>query len=130
MLKHIKKLLEDNILFLAILATIIVAILSLTSVPKISLGLQIKSGDKILHILAYFTLSFVWFMAMQKRMSSFAEKGRLIALLILYGIILEVLQGGITDYRTGDFYDVIANTIGVLLATLVINRFIAWFKTL
>ena len=130
MLKRIKKLLEHNILFLAIVATIIVAILSLTSVPKINLGLQIKSGDKILHILAYFTLSFVWFLAMQERMSSFAEKGRLIALLILYGIILEVLQGGITDYRTGDFYDVIANIIGVLLATAVINRFIAWFKTL
>ena len=130
MLKRIKKLLEHNILFLAIVATIIVAILSLTSVPKINLGLQIKSGDKILHILAYFTLSFVWFLAMQERMSSFAEKGRLIALLILYGIILEVLQGGITDYRTGDFYDVIANIIGVLLATVVINRFIAWFKTL
>ena len=130
MLKRIKKLLEDNILFLAIVATIIVAILSLTSVPKINLGLQIKSGDKILHILAYFTLSFVWFLAMQERMNSFAEKGRLIALLILYGIILEVLQGGITDYRTGDFYDVIANIIGVLLATAVINRFIAWFKTL
>ena len=130
MLKRIKKLLEDNILFLAIVATIIVAILSLTSVPKINLGLQIKSGDKILHILAYFTLSFVWFLAMQERMNSFAEKGRLIALLILYGIILEVLQGGITDYRTGDFYDVIANTIGVLLATLLINKFIRWFKTL
>ena len=130
MLKRIKKLLEHNILFLAIVATIIVAILSLTSVPKINLGLQIKSGDKILHILAYFTLSFVWFLAMQERMSSIAEKGRLIALLILYGIILEVLQGGITDYRTGDFYDVIANIIGVLLATAVINRFIAWFKTL
>ena len=130
MLKRIKKLLEHNILFLAIVATIIVAILSLSSVPKINLGLQIKSGDKILHILAYFTLSFVWFLAMQERMSSFAEKGRLIALLILYGIILEVLQGGITDYRTGDFYDVIANIIGVLLATAVINRFIAWFKTL
>ena len=128
MLQRIKKLLEHNLITLAVVATIIIAILSLTAIPKINFGLEIKSSDKILHILAYFTLSTVWFLALQKKMSNLYSRLFLVFTLIIYGIILEVLQGGITNYRTGDFYDVIANTIGVLLAVLLINKFISWFK--
>ncbi len=128
MLKHIKKLLESNLLTIAIIATLIIAILSLTAIPKINLGLDIKSGDKFLHILAYFTLSTVWFFALQKKMSNLYSRIALILSLVIYGIILEVLQGGLTNYRSGDFYDAIANTVGVLLAVLVINRLISLFK--
>ena len=128
MLKRIKKLLEHNIFWLAIIATLIIAFLSLTAVPKINLGLKIKSGDKILHVLAYFTLSTVWFLALQKKMGDLNVKLLLILSLIMYGIILEVLQGGITNYRTGDIFDVVANTVGVLLALLLSSRFISWFK--
>ncbi len=128
MLQRIKKLLEHNLITLAVIATIIIAILSLTAIPKINFGLELKSSDKILHVLAYFTLSTVWFLALQKKMSNLYSRLFLIFTLIIYGIILEVLQGGITNYRTGDFYDVIANTIGVLLAVLLINKFISWFK--
>lgn len=130
MLQRIKKLLEHNLLTLAVLATIIIAVLSLTAIPKINFGLEIKSSDKILHILAYFTLSTVWFLALQKKMSHLYSRFFLIFSLVIYGIILEILQGGITNYRTGDFYDVIANTIGVLLAVLLINKFISWFKAI
>jgi glycopeptide antibiotics resistance protein len=35
--------------------------------------------------------------------------------LILFGIILEVLQGALTDYRTADYKDALANTTGVLI---------------
>ena len=128
MLQRIKKLLEHNFLSLAVIATVIIAVLSLTAIPKINFGLELKSSDKILHILAYFTLSTVWFLALQKKMSNLYSRFTLIFSLVIYGIILEVLQGGITNYRTGDFYDVIANTIGVLLAVLLINKFISWFK--
>ena len=130
MLQRIKKLLEHNLLTLAVLATIIIAVLSLTAIPKINFGLEIKSSDKILHILAYFTLSMVWFLALQKKMSNLYSRSFLIFSIVIYGIILEVLQGGITNYRTGDFYDVIANTIGVLLSVLLINKFISWFKAI
>lgn len=129
MLKRIKKLLEHNILALAIIATLIVAVLSLTAIPKINLGLEIKSGDKFLHILAYFTLSTVWLLALRKKLNNKYSRLLLIFSLVIYGIVLEVLQGGITTYRTGDFFDVIANTIGILLAVLVIKKFISWFKT-
>ena len=129
MLQRIKKLLEHNILTLAIIATLIVAILSLTAIPKINLGLEIKSGDKFLHVLAYFTLSTVWLLALRNKLGDLPSRLLLIFSLVFYGIVLEVLQGGITNYRTGDFFDVIANTIGILLAVLLIKKFMSWFKT-
>ena len=129
MLQRIKKLLEHNILTLAIIATLIVAILSLTAIPKINLGLEIKSGDKFLHVLAYFTLSTVWLLALRNKLNNISSRLLLIFSLVFYGIVLELLQGGITNYRTRDFFDVVANTIGILLAVLLIKKFISWFKT-
>ncbi len=67
MLRRIKKLLEHNALIIAIIATLIIAILSLSLVPKINFGLNIKSSDKYLHALAYFVLSNIWFFAFQEK---------------------------------------------------------------
>ena len=130
MLKSIKKLLEHNALLLAILATIVIAALSLGSIPKINIGLQIKSGDKFLHILAYFSLSIIWFLALNKKLNNISIKFIVITSLIFYGIILEVLQGGITDYRTSDIYDVVANVIGIVLGAMLIKTIVKWLKSI
>ena len=130
MLQRIKKLLEHNALLLAIIATIVIAILSLTAVPKLNFGFDVKSSDKYLHTLAYFVLSSVWYFALQEKIKKPIFKFALIFSIIFYGIILEALQGGITNYRTADFYDVIANTIGILLASLLFNKLIKWFNTI
>ena len=130
MLQHIKKLLEHNATLIAILVTIAIAILSLTAVPKLNFGFSLKSSDKYLHVIAYFVLSCVWYFSLQEKIKKPVFRFTLITLIILYGIILEALQGGITSYRTADFYDVIANTIGVLLASLLFNKFIKWFNTI
>lgn len=42
---------------------------------------------------------------------------------VVYGIIIEALQSLLTDFRTPDYYDVIANTIGVLVAALFLMKF-------
>ena len=130
MLQHIKKLLEHNATLIAILVTIAIAILSLTSVPKLNFGFNMKSSDKYLHVIAYFVLSCVWYFSLQEKIKKPVFRYTLISLIILYGIILEALQGGITSYRTADFYDVIANTTGILLASLLFNKFIKWFNTI
>lgn len=41
---------------------------------------------------------------------------------ILFSGMIEVLQGCMTKYRSGDWLDFVANTVGVLLAT-----FFAWY---
>lgn len=130
MLRDIKKLLERNALTLAILATILIGVMSLSAVPKLNIGLGIKSGDKYLHFIAYFGLSTIWYIALkdkiQKRLYNFFVP----LALIFYGIILEGLQSGITTYRTGDIYDALANTVGVIVSLVVFKRIIKWYRTI
>ena len=123
----IKKLLEHNALLLAVLATVAIASFSLGKVPRLNLGLDVKSGDKYLHILAYFVLTTSWMFALRDRIGKSVFKIFVPLALILYGIILEALQSGLTSYRTGDVYDAMANTIGVLGAFVLSNRLLKWY---
>lgn len=47
-------------------------------------------------------------------------------LLILYGIIIEVLQTELTKNRVGEFEDVIANILGILIGAIVFRYIIKW----
>lgn len=114
MLRLIKRLLERNAFAIAIFLTLFItfiSLVSLTGMPRIKLD----NSDKIGHALAYFMLSFSWFFALKKRFNNIL----IIALLISYGIIIEVLQEVLTTYRQGDFTDVLANSIGIILAYLL-----------
>ena len=126
----IKKLLERNALIIAVLATVILAVLSLISVPKLNLGLNIKSGDKYLHFIAYFGLTMLWAFALKVRTSSRVSKFFVPLAVIFYGIILEGLQGGLTTYRTADIYDALANAAGVMAAMVVFSRIYKWYRTI
>ena len=130
MLQDIKKLLEHNALILAILATLLIGILSLSAVPKLNLELGIKSGDKYLHFIAYFGLSTIWYFALRNRVQKKVFNFFVPLGLIFYGIILELLQSGITTYRTGDIYDVLANTAGIIVGLVLFNRIIKWYRTI
>jgi len=126
----IKKLLERNALFVAIAATIILAVLSLSAVPKLNLSLGIKAGDKYLHFIAYFGLSFLWYFALRDKINEKVFKILVPLGFILYGIILEGLQSGLTTYRTGDVYDAMANAAGVVVGMILFNRIIKWYSTI
>jgi VanZ family protein len=122
--------LERNALFVAIVSTLAVAVLSLGAVPKINTGLNLKSGDKYLHFIAYFTLCFLWYFALRKRLHRYLFRILVPVGLILYGIILEGLQSELTSYRTADVYDALANTAGVLGAMFLFNRLLKWYDTI
>ncbi len=130
MLQDIKKLLERNALILAILATVIIGVLSLSAVPKLNIGLGIKSGDKYLHFIAYFGLSTLWYFALRDRIQKKLFNFFVPLALIFYGIILEGLQSGITTYRTGDVYDALANAIGVIAGLVLFKRIIKRYRTI
>ncbi|MDY7394585.1 VanZ family protein [Aureibaculum sp. 2210JD6-5] len=123
MLKPIKRLLERNALIIAIFLTLFVAFLSLVSLKGIAqINIGISNSDKIGHLIAYFTLSMSWFYVFRNS----KKKWVYIALsLVVFGMILEALQGTLTTYRTADWYDELANTSGVLLAWLASHL---WFK--
>ena len=64
-------------------------------------------GDKINHIVAFFVLYIVGYISL---LSGY----RLLIFLFLYGITIEIIQF-FTPYRTFSLFDVLANTIGLML---------------
>lgn len=128
MLQRIKTLLERNAFIIAIFNTVLVAVLSLSSLPKIDLGIRIQSTDKYLHALAYFTLAFVWMFVYRAQYHNRKFKIVILIILTIYGIILEGLQAGLTTFRTPDFFDAIANFTGVFLAIILFEKFIFWYN--
>lgn len=103
-------------------ALISISLVKLNNVPDIG----VSFGDKVFHFLAYCLLTFLWFSAFLFNYN-FKKKKAIISasmLAIIFGIVIEVLQETITVSRAMDIYDVIANTLGVLLSVfiLVINK--------
>ncbi|WP_298882573.1 VanZ family protein [uncultured Polaribacter sp.] len=123
MLKLTKSLFKDNLFIIAIGITLGIAYLSLMQVPKTQLSFT--SSDKVYHLFAYFTLTICWLFSFHKKPSI---KFKIVIACIVYGIIIEVLQHTLTKYRTGDFYDVLANTVGIFLGMIVFNLFLKKIK--
>ena len=87
--------------------------------PKVEVSYS--NIDKVYHLFAYFMLSSCWLLSFYKKP---ALKYIIVISCIIYGIIIEVLQDTLTLYRTGDFKDVLANTLGIVLGLLVFNQFL------
>lgn len=116
MLKRIKVLLLDKFIYFAIIITTAIICLSLLKLP--STNNSYSNIDKIYHLVAYFFLAISWLISFYKQ-----EKSKLFVVFacIFFGIIIEYIQSNFTSYRTGDMLDIIANTIGVILALLSFN---------
>ena len=89
---------------------------SLISNPP-ELDIDFEHSDKVRHFIAYFILMF-WFAQLYKKNMSRIGYG---LLFISMGIILEVLQG-LGGVRYFEYYDMLANTLGVVLAWLITKK--------
>tara|TARA_R110000850_G_scaffold199977_1_gene326136 strand:- start:27173 stop:27586 length:414 start_codon:yes stop_codon:yes gene_type:complete len=123
MIKLIKSLLAPKFLFvLALTYTIAITVGSLMrseEIPKI--GFEIS--DKVIHFIAYGFLLVFWFLfALTTFRNTRYIKNLLTAALfsLVYGIIIEVLQGVMVLSRQADFQDVIANFAGITFAFLIL----------
>ncbi|MCM2302926.1 MAG: VanZ family protein [Flavobacteriaceae bacterium] len=125
MLKRIVNLLEDKSLYIAILLTLLIAYLSFISLNKIIPKLEFGYFDKIAHLISYLSLSFSWFLALCLKNESNLKTIIIVLSITIYGIIIEIIQGNYTPNREADFYDVLANTIGVLIGLVL---FILWIQ--
>lgn len=129
---HIKRLLAAKpILFLAILYSCFISILFLLpgqDLPKI----RLSGLDKIVHSLIYFILINLWLCYLYVKMNfQVSNKWILILLLsaLLYGIIVEILQGTLTGTRSADILDVAANLLGALLGIFFFKQIKHKLKT-
>ncbi len=77
-----------------------------------------KHFDKFAHFTMYFSLSFVFFIENHKSTRPI-RKGWIVLDTIVLGIALEFIQFLFTNYRTGNFYDAVFNTIGVVSGSVL-----------
>ncbi|MCH4821944.1 VanZ family protein [Gramella lutea] len=79
--------------------------------------------DKMLHAGAYLFLALLWKLYFLFKDSDFQRYNSnllwVATAAFLFGMLIEVLQGTLTSYRTPDWWDVLANSTGVLLAVLL-----------
>jgi hypothetical protein len=86
-----------------------VIMLSLLPLPSPKLGLILLNLDKVEHALTYATLT-LWFAQICPRCTWAGIGLKLLTL----GLIIELLQG-VTTYRNFSFWDIGANTLGILI---------------
>lgn len=84
--------------------------------PKVDL----PGNDKTIHFLFYFVLTLLWYVALKRKYKNRLLKFLIVGVSIIYGIIIEILQGVLTQNRQADVYDALANSAGAFLALLVI----------
>lgn len=114
-------MLKKLLLLVSILYTLVLAGVCLIKIKKLP-EIGVSFGDKIFHFLAYMVLSFLWFNTFFNTFKLEKKKALTYAALfsIVFGIIIEVLQGTITVSRSSDVYDVMANTMGVFLTVIIV----------
>lgn len=106
------------ILLIAVSLTISILYLSLIRLENLP-ELDVKEMDKYYHAFAYFILTLSWVSYFEIRNKTLKTNflSYLIIALVIFGIVIEVLQRALTDYRLLDHQDMIANTVGIVLGT-------------
>ncbi|OIQ29447.1 MAG: hypothetical protein BM564_06930 [Bacteroidetes bacterium MedPE-SWsnd-G2] len=87
----------------------IMSLINLGGVPSLGSSMD----DKIYHFVAYALFTAIWYKAIS-RYNINHKYVVLISIAIAFGMVIEVLQSVLTDYRVSDVYDILANTLGVL----------------
>ena len=120
---------------LVLVAIVYTTALTLGSLVRpVQVDIEVNHLDKYVHFAAYFGLVLLWlcvarvFFKNQKITQKPMRLYLLVAIAaVIYGIIIELLQGNITDYRSQDIWDAVANITGVITGSCV---FLAFFKNL
>ena len=105
-------------ILLALTFTVLIAYGSLYSGEQNVLK-HVVISDKIIHAFLYFILTISWLVAYRRKLNKSKHLLLLVISIITYGIILEVFQEILTQVRTAEFGDVIANSVGVVIAILL-----------
>ncbi len=126
MMWRIKRLLGNKtLLVLALSYSGVVTVLFLlpsSDLPKVALPV---GADKLVHLLIYVLMVCLWQLYLFQKNGGALTKTDLWAIFLgslLYGIIIEILQGLLTDSRSPDIWDVVANLIGTLIGIFTFKK--------
>jgi VanZ family protein len=118
MLVAIKNWYKGNRIFIAVGITLIITFLSLFRVSPVIPKLNLNHADKYQHAVAYFVVTLSWIWSFQTRNNNKSMQLWILFAVFFFGVLMEVLQEVMTNYRTADVFDVLANTSGIVLAYL------------
>jgi len=79
--------------------------------------------DKVIHAIFHLVFTTLWFLYFKKKLSSSNNVKPLLwsfVFSLLFGISIELMQQYITLTRSADIIDVLANTVGAILAVVAI----------
>lgn len=118
---------EHKFFFLAIFWTILITTLSLITIERVpSFTLKLQHKDKVVHFVFYFVFVIAWNLSLMQKLKKF--KVKVLSIAIVYGIVIEVLQYVLTENRTADFFDVLANSLGAILAFVLFPFIVGIFS--
>ncbi len=86
-----------------------------TKIPKIS-WMDFYQSDKIVHIIMFFTLCFLFSFAIKKSDRKYSLIAYIAIVGLVYGIAMEFVQKYCIPFRSCDVDDMIADGIGCLIA--------------
>lgn len=101
-----------------------VTILHTPHIPRIFI---FPHQDKWIHFIMFFSLTAVIYRDIIRTQSAISKIVFLLLVLVLpivYGGLIEILQGAFIKNRTADWLDFLANTAGALFAFLPVHLFI------
>jgi len=84
--------------------------------------LELLSVDKLIHAFIFFVLTSLSFLTAIKFKQSAFMLTLCVLLSIIYGAALEWMQANYFSNRSADWQDVVANTLGCLLALLTLKK--------
>ena len=105
--------------FISILLVLSIAVLHFMNPPDIETFDSLIGIDKLVHFLMFFFLT-SWFVMIYK----FSHKFILLSYLVIYGLLLELMQMGFFIQRSFEWFDWIADSIGVIVGFFTISKWI------
>ena len=116
---------------ISVLAYLYLILVTAASLGRFMLGIfpkGVKNSDKYGHAFAYMIFVIIWgLFFLYKNQEPIVQKRFFISSLkafvfaVLFGIVMEVAQWGLTSYRQFDIFDMLANTFGALIGMLIFN---------
>ncbi len=122
MMRLIKRLLGGkSVVVIAVLFHIVITALML--MPSAEIGyIDISQLDKLIHAGIYVCLFILWASVTIKREASKPSIFWVAIALFIYGIVIEVLQEKWIVTRTFDFWDIVANSVGIVIGYIVFHQ--------
>ena len=105
--------------FISILLVLSIAVLHFMNPPDIETFDSLIGIDKLVHFLMFFFLT-SWFVIIYK----YSHKFILLSYLVIYGLLLELMQMGFFIHRSFEWFDWIADSIGVIVGFFTISKWI------